>query len=163
MLDGYVGGTILWFRPDTGRGVVKADKGPQYFIDASCGLDDPIKGLRVLLRPLSRTSGPARAELKLPPGGREIVELAPTGIKKKAPAKPKSPAKAKGTSGRRGGKGVVKRVKRAGEALERGIPVLHPAHGQGFVVMSTTRIARVKFSGEERQVRVADLQVLERG
>ena len=73
-------------------------------------------------------------------------------------ATPITPAPKKRTS-----KKIVQRVMHKGEALERGIPVLHGTHGQGFVVMSTARIARIKFGSEERQVRVADLQVLERG
>ena len=163
MLDGFSGGTILWYRPDAGRGVVKADSGPQYFIDSSCGVTEPVKGLRVLLRPLAVKTGPKRAELKLPPGARQLVELDPNPVRKQPRKRQTAPKTAGKTTRKRTGKGVVQRVKRAGEALERGIPVLHSVHGQGFVVMSTTRIARVKFAGEERQVRVADLQVLERG
>ena len=161
MYEGFIGGTILWYRAEAARGVVKSDIGPQYFIDGSCGIADPVKGLRVMLRPLSIKTGPARAELKTPPGAREIVEVA-TKPAKKAAAKRSPTTRTPRKTGSRGGKGVVKRVTLAGEALERGIPVLHDVHGQGFVVMSTSRIARVKFEGEERQVRVKDLQVLER-
>ena len=36
--------------------------------------------------------------------------------------------------------------------------MIHPTYGHGFVEISTTRVARVKFAGQERQVRVAELQ-----
>ena len=166
MSDSFVPGVVLWFKPEAGRGVVKAEGGRQFFIDASCGVEEPVRGLRVLLRELSRVSGPARAELRLPPGGRHIVELDPVQPKiKKKPAVKRTRKKLGGDGAapkKRVPKGVVQRVKRKGEALERGIPVLHETHGQGFVVMSTAKIARVKFPTGERQVRVADLQVLER-
>ena len=52
--------------------------------------------------------------------------------------------------------------KKPGEALDRNTPVKHPTYGQGFVVMSTRRVARVAFGGRERQVRVDDLELLDR-
>jgi len=165
--DEFVPGVVLWFKPESGRGVVKSDAGRQFFIDTACGVEDPMKGLRVLVRPLTSIQGPARAELRLPPGGRHVIEVAPITPKSAASAKKKPAARKKlagsaKTPKKRVRKGVVQRVKHKGEALERGIPVLHTVHGQGFVVMSTSRIARVKFGVEERQVRVADLEVLER-
>jgi hypothetical protein len=124
----------------------------------------------VLIRERTGEPGPKKAELKLPPHGRELVDLAPVG-----PPKPKPMARRKRSTGGGAGsrapsrtkapktpKGVVKRVKRRGEAFERGISVLHTVHGQGFIVLSTSSVARVKFEGEERSVRVADLEVLER-
>jgi len=168
VVDGFVPGVVLWFKPESGRGVVKAETGRQFFIDTACGVDEPMKGLRVLVQELSAVGGgAARAQLKLPPGGRHIIEVQPVRPKSQAvPKKRATPRKKLVGSGntpkKRTPKGVVQRVKHKGEAFERGIPVLHTTHGHGFVVMSTTRIARVKFGIEERQVRVADLQVLER-
>lgn len=166
MGDGFVPGVVLWFKPESGRGVVKADTGRQFFIDTACGVDDPMKGLRVLVQELTTVAGVARAELKLPVGGRHIIELLPVKTKAKATKKRATPRKklvgSAKTPKKRVPKGVVERVKIKGEALERGIPVRHESHGHGFVVMSTARIARVKFGIEERQVRVADLVVLER-
>lgn len=165
MVGGFVPGVVLWFKPESGRGVVKADTGRQFFIDTACGVNEPMKGLRVLVRELTTVAGAARAELKLPPGGRHIIELQPVKPKGKAATKRAPRKKLVGsakTPKKRTPKGVVERVKIKGEALERGIPVRHNSHGHGFVVMSTSRIARVKFGIEERQVRVVDLVVLER-
>ena len=166
MSDQFTPGVVLWFKRESGRGVVKADTGRQFFIDTACGVDDPVKGLRVLVCPLATTAGPARAELRLPPGGRHVMEMDPIAAKSGAAKKKTAPRKklvgSAKTPRKRVPKGVVQRVKHKGEALERGIPVLHATHGQGFVVMSTSRIARVKFGSEERQIRVADLEVLER-
>lgn len=167
MVDGFVPGVVLWFKPESGRGVVKADTGRQFFIDSACGVDDPMKGLRVLVQELTTVAGAARAQLKLPPGGRHIIEVHPKTGKAKATAKKRATPRKKlvgsaKTPKKRTPKGVVERVRIKGEALERGIPVRHDDHGQGFVVMSTSRIARVKFPTGERQVRVADLVVLER-
>lgn len=167
MVSGFVPGVVLWFKPESGRGVVKADTGRQFFIDTACGVDDPMKGLRVLVQELTTVAGAARAELKLPPGGRHVIELQPVGKKSKAAVKKRAAPRKKlvgsaKTPKKRIPKGVVERVKIKGEALERGIPVLHDDHGQGFVVMSTTRIARVKFVTGERQVRIGDLVVLEK-
>lgn len=47
--------------------------------------------------------------------------------------------------------------RRSGEAFAVGSSVVHPVWGQGFVEVSTTRVARVKFAGQERQVRVSEL------
>ena len=103
--------------------MVKAEGGRQFFIDASCGVEEPVRGLRVLLRELSRVSGPARAEIRLPPGGRHIVELDPVQPKtKKKPAVKRTRKKIGGDGAapkKRVPKGVVQRVKRKGEALER--------------------------------------------
>jgi hypothetical protein len=166
VVDGFVPGVVLWFKPESGRGVVKADTGRQFFIDTACGVDDPMKGLRVLVQELTTVAGAARAELKLPPGGRHIIEVQPAKPKGEAAARRATPRKklvgSAKTPKKRTPKGVVERVKIKGEALERGIPVRHNSHGHGFVVMSTSRIARVKFGIEERQVRVVDLVVLER-
>jgi hypothetical protein len=51
--------------------------------------------------------------------------------------------------------------RRADEAFAVGSSVVHPVYGQGFVELSTTRIARVKFAGQERQVRVSELEAFE--
>ena len=168
-------GTVLWFRPEAGQGVVKADSGRQFFFARGAGVSEPAPGLRVLVRSITDSEGENRVELRLPPGGRDYVSLeAPETIsKKKTEGKVKAKAKAsrrkaaktasprKRSSGPK--KGVVTRQKRRGEALERDIPVLHPKHGQGFVVMSTSSLVRVRFmpSGDERSVHLSDLQVLE--
>ena len=103
----------------------------------------------------------------LPEGGRQFATVDPTpkpAATKRRTVKSKS-SKTRSTRTPKTGpkRGVVQRVVRAGESLERGISVFHPAHGQGFVVLSTRSMARIRFmpSQEERSVRVADLEVLE--
>ncbi len=165
MNSGFNVGTILWFKPDAGRGIVKLDDGRQFFFDGSCGVNEPVKGLRVLARQLQGEDGSSTVELQLPAGGRQFAEVNPAPPpKRRAPAtrkRARTPATPKPKIGPK--KGVVKRVMRRGESLERGISVAHPVHGQGFVVLSTSSMARIRFmpSQEERSVRVADLEVLE--
>jgi len=163
--DGFSVGTILWFKADAGRGVVKLDTGRQFFFDGNCGINEPVKGLRVLARQPPSDGGGAGVELQLPAGGRQFAEVNPTpSPKRRAPPTKKrtrKPATPKPKTGPK--KGVVKRVVRRGESLERGISVAHPVHGQGFVVLSTSSMARIRFmpSQEERSVRIVDLEVLE--
>jgi hypothetical protein len=166
ILDGaFNDGTVLWFRPEIGRGVVKADGGRQFFFDSQSGLDDPVKGLRVLVRDGSGDDGAKRVEVKLPEGGRQYAQTDPSPVAAKRrtlKSRKKTVSKvSKPKTGPR--KGVVTRVVLQGEALERGISVLHPQHGHGFVVLSNSSMARIRFmpSQEERSVRVADLEVLE--
>ena len=167
MSPGSQPGTILWYRLDSDRGMVRADSGRQYFINRNSGVSDLVQGLRVLLREIEGSGNPTKVQLSLPEGARQVIPLETPSKPVSSPKPRRKPTtKLSGSASPRTRKaktpkGVVKRVKRAGEALERGIPVLHPTHGQGFVVMSTPKIARVKFAGEERSVRVGDLQVLE--
>ncbi|MBN92456.1 MAG: hypothetical protein CL928_00060 [Deltaproteobacteria bacterium] len=171
---GFVAGTVLWFRQDAGKGVVKADDGRRFFFGGSAGVSDPSKGLRVLVRnrpgASSDSNGADDVEVQLLGGVREYISLEPE--PKRAPKKravARKTTKTSSTSSRTsktGPKtGVVKRERRRGEALERGIPVLHQQHGQGFVVLSTKTFARIRFmpSGEERSIPVGDLQVLDHG
>ncbi len=167
MSDGFIDGTVLWFRPEVGRGVVKANDGRQFFFDGNCSIDDPVKGLLVHVRTVTDDDQTRRVELRLPEGGRQFATVDPTpkpAATKRRTVKSKS-SKTRSTRTPKTGpkRGVVQRVVRAGESLERGISVFHPAHGQGFVVLSTRSMARIRFmpSQEERSVRVADLEVLE--
>ena len=36
--SGFVAGTVLWFRPDAGKGVVKADDGHRFFFGKGAGV-----------------------------------------------------------------------------------------------------------------------------
>lgn len=69
-------------------------------------------------------------------------------------------AAAGGSRGKRGPRRKYPE-RQAGQAFAVGQSVHHPTWGQGFVEVSTTRVARVKFSGQERQVRVAELKALD--
>jgi hypothetical protein len=144
---------------------VKLDGGRQFFFDGSCGVNEPAKGLRVLARSQQSEDGGSNVELQLPAGGRQFAEVNPKPPPKRRAAATKkrtrTPAIPKPKTGPK--RGVVKRVVHRGESLERGISVAHPVHGQGFVVLSTSSMARIRFmpSQEERSVRVVDLEVLE--
>lgn len=156
----------MWFKPESGRGVVKLDDGRQFFFDENAGITEPVKGLRVLARSQKQDSGPAKVELELPAGGRQFAEVAPApAAKKRQPTAKKTRKRAPATPKVKTGpkRGVVKRVVRRGETLERGISVAHPLHGHGFVVLSTSSMARIRFmpSQEERSVRITDLEILE--
>jgi len=165
--DGFIRGTVLWFRPEAGRGVVKGDDGRQFFFDGKCGVDDPVKGLLVHVRTVNDSEGTRRVELQLPQNGRQFTSVNPVpapAATKRRTVKSRSSKDSSTKVPRTGPKsGVVKRVVRTGESLERGISVFHPTHGQGFVVLSTRSMARIRFmpSQEERSVRVDDLEVLE--
>jgi cold shock CspA family protein len=158
-------GTVLWFRPEVGRGVVKSDDGQQFFFDTHSGINEPVRGLRVLVRNVSGDDGARGVELKLPEGGRQYAESDPDPVAaRRRTTKTRKTTARKASKPKTGPKrGVVTRVVLAGESLERGISVLHPQHGQGFVVLSNSSMARIRFmpSQEERSVRVADLEVLE--
>ena len=160
-------GTVLWFKPDSGRGVVKLDDGKQYFFDGNSGVSEPVKGLRVLVRRGADEGGGDELQLQLPAGGRQFAEVNPAPPPKRASATTKkrsrAPAKPKPKVGPK--RGVVQRVVLKGETLERGISVAHPLHGHGFVVLSTGSMARIRFmpSQEERSVRIGDLEILEGG
>jgi hypothetical protein len=163
--NGFNLGSILWFKPESGRGVVKLDDGRQFFFDENSGISDPVKGLRVLARSQKQESGPAKVDLALPAGGRQFAEVDPAPAAKRRPAAKKTRKRAAATPKIKTGpkRGVVKRVVRRGESLERGISVAHPLHGHGFVVLSTSSMARIRFmpSQEERSVRITDLEILE--
>jgi len=171
---GFVAGTVLWFRQDAGKGVVKADDGRRFFFGGSAGVTDPAKGLRVLVRNRPSQGGEEATsndvEMQLPGGVREYISLEPEpkkAPKKRAATRKTTSPKTTSSRTRKSGPktGVVKREHRRGEALQRGIPVLHKLHGQGFVVLSTKTFARIRFmpSGEERSIPVGDLQVLDHG
>tara|TARA_Y100001968_G_scaffold326122_1_gene368592 strand:+ start:285 stop:788 length:504 start_codon:yes stop_codon:yes gene_type:complete len=166
VVNSFEPGTILWFKPESGRGVVKLDQGRQYFFERKCGIDDPVKGLRVLVRMVEGEQAATSIELKLPAGGRSFAEPEPPPRpKRRASTKTKKPSGATSRRPKTGPKtGVVKRVVRKGESLERGISVAHPVHGHGFVVLSTSSMARIRFmpSQEERSIRIDDLEILEK-
>ena len=174
-------GTVLWFKPESGQGAVKADNGRHFRFDRVEGVHDISRGLRVRAKVDSATSPPSVVLLPASSGRREFgVVDEPTGPKKptppvRKPGAPKPVKKPKSTSerpavspgeGRRASNKIATPKKRmANGAFPVGMPVVHPIYGGGFVVLSTSRVARVRFlpSEEQRQVQVADLTSLEGG
>lgn len=168
-------GTVLWYRPEKGQGAVKADSGRHFRFERTEGIGDVVKGLRVLVRVDSSSSPPDVVALPLPSGRREYAEVAPIKPKPGPRTTPASTARRKATStsskpaqpvgpGRRSSRRVAAPKKKLPNgAFQVGTAVRHEGHGQGFVVLSTRSITRVKFMayGEERQVRTADLTSLE--
>lgn len=167
-------GTVLWYRPEKGQGAVKADSGRHFRFDSSEGVADISKGLRVMVRVDKSVSPPSTVVLPLPSGRREFGVVEPP-KPKTVPAKTAKTAAgrrrtastskrpAQPVPGRRSSRRVAAPKKMLNGAFQVGTTVLHEQHGQGFVVLSTRSLTRVKFMayGEERQVRTADLKSLE--
>jgi cold shock CspA family protein len=168
-------GTVLWYRPEKGQGAVKADSGRHFRFEKTEGINDVVKGLRVLVRVDTSTRPPSVVVLPLPGGKREYAAVEPvkpksstratpaTSSRRKAPSSSRKPATPVG-SGRRSSRRVAAPKKKLPNgAFQVGTAVRHETHGQGFVVLSTRSITRVKFMsyGEERQVKTADLKSLE--
>ncbi len=166
-------GVILWYRAEKGQGAVKADGGRHFRFDRVEGVDDIVKGLRVCLRVDSSSTPPEVVLVSLPGGRRAFGHVPEAKPKPKLTPKPtsrrrvasttKKPAQSPG-GGRRSSRKIAAPKKRLPNgAFQVGTTVSHPQHGQGFIVLSTPKVARVRFmpSGEERQVRVNDLSSLE--
>jgi len=166
-------GVVLWYRPEKSQGAVKADNGRHFRFDKVDGVHDISRGLRVRVRVDASTKPPETTLIPLP-GGRREFGAVPDAKPKPKPAPRKRQSSSSSTSSRRpaqnpgGGRRATRKVaapkkRRVDGSFQEGTTVHHPKHGQGFVVMSTSKVARVRFmpSGEERQVRVADLSSLE--
>ena len=167
-------GTVLWYRPEKGQGAVKADSGRHFRFETVEGIADVAKGLRVMVRVDVTTSPPQVVVLPLPSGRREfgVVEpakprptpaKAPSAPRRKTPASGDRPAMSVGPGRRSTRRVAAPKKKLPNGAFQVGTTVLHDQHGQGFVVLSTRSLTRVKFMayGEERQVKTADLKSLE--
>lgn len=166
-------GVVLWYRAEKGQGAVKADSGRHFRFDRVDGVNDIEKGLRVRVRVDIRTTPPEVVLVALPGGRREFGNLPEVKPKPKPKATPTPrrrvassarPAAQSPGAGRRSSRKIAAPKKRlANGAFQVGTTVSHPQYGQGFIVLSTPRVARVRFmpSGEERQVRVNDLSSLE--
>jgi len=166
-------GVVLWYRQEKGQGAVKADSGRHFRFDRNEGVDDISKGLRVRVRVDPSVTPPEVVLIPLPHGRREFAAVPDTTPKPKPKPRAKAAPRTRKTStkpaqspgaGRRASRKIAAPKKRLPNgAFQVGTTVSHPAHGQGFIVLSTSKVARVRFmpSGEERQVRVADLSSLE--
>ena len=165
-------GAILWYRDDLGEGAVQTRSGRFLRFCASRGPADFELGqeVEVFLHP-EAASRLQVSVAQLPPPKRFVqieqftVQCATRALD--AGRTPTDLVRADRPLRRTAPAAPSRRKKRAprrapGESLDRNTPVKHPEWGQGFVVMSTSRVARVAFGGRERQVRVADLELLDR-
>lgn len=173
-------GAILWFDRPRGEGALETDDGRHLRFVARRFPFQPELGRKVLVRlnPAGETVAEQIEVRPLPGGRREVAVMEellvasalqveglegvrrPIGVEEPRMIR-SDPASAESAGPRRRGPRRKYPAKGEGEAFAQGASVLHPLHGQGFVQVSTTRIARVKFGFQERQVRVADLTSLD--
>jgi hypothetical protein len=155
--------TILWYRPELGKGSVRADNGRHYLFGRNDGVTDPVQGLRVRVH----VDGSDIVVLPMPHGRREFAEAEPAprkvpsrrrvesgdGAPKRAPSKPKADGPKSGP---------VPRAVRGSRAFAAGVSVRHEVHGPGFVVVSSPTVTRVRFlDGQERNCKAGDLTLLD--
>ena len=163
--DTFQDGAIVWYRPTVGRGVVRLAGGKQYQFASIVDLDNPVANLKVRVRVSTENGRPVAVVHGLPGGVREMVEPPPPPKKakttrRKAAAK-KSPAKKTAARKSRATGKANKLKPKPDGSLPVGMSVRHETFGQGFIVMSSPKVARVKFEVDERSVKVKDLTVLE--
>jgi hypothetical protein len=165
-------GVIVWFRPEMGSGVVKLRTGRQYRFSDLDGLD--LVKTRQIVSVSIVEGQPAQVTVRPTPDGQMRFEEEPAAAaKKKKKATTRAAPKKKRANMSATSKPAPKKKKKTGVAaklkplrdgsLPVGVPVLHPQHGQGFVVVSSAKACRVRFmpQEEERSVRVEDLQILD--
>ncbi len=167
---------ILWFDSSRGTGAIQTDEGRHFrFFGTLPFRPRPGRKVAVTLDPDASDVASQVRVSPLPNGRFDEVEIEevtveyalaveglpsvsrPRGVE--APQPDRSTPSPSG--GRRRGPRSKYPPKKPGEAFSRGRSVRHPVHGQGFVQMSTSNIARVQFGIQERQVRVADLTALD--
>lgn len=165
-------GVVVWFRPEMGAGVVKLRTGRQYRFTELAGLDHVSPRQVVQVQVVE--GQPAQVTLHPLPGGQQRFDevAAPPPKKKRASSAAKRTTTKRAnvtaktpTGTKRKKTGVATKLKPLRDgSLPEGLPVLHPQHGQGFIVVSSAKVARVRFMPheEERSVRVQDLQVLDK-
>jgi hypothetical protein len=151
-------GTVLWYRPTSAQGVVKADSGRQFFFNGAEELG-ATTGLRVSFRVVTPDGGgpPELRDLALLGGSREIVDS--------AAAPPLAPAKKKSSASPRKPKAAAQEAipapprSRPKGVLKEGTPVNHATWGSGHVVGSTSHFVSVEFlQGGRRNVSADELQ-----
>jgi len=138
-----VEGTIIWYREKFARGVVMLEGGRRFMFTKS-EIEDLEPRLKVLVK--HHEKGPAGLTIVPHPDGRRefAPEPAPMPV-------------------RRAGGAAGKRKKRGEPGIPYGAPIVHPQFGNGFVVSSTPKMARVKFTdtGEERSCRISTIRVVD--
>lgn len=160
-------GTVLWYRPTLGKGMVVADSGRRLFFSGVADLD-PSAGLRLRFEIGAPPSGgPVEAiNVCLLGGQRTMVEPPPAEPPKKKTVRKRTTStktpRAKAT-GPKPKQGEARRlVRKPGEALAEGTAVFHSERGAGHVRNSSKEFARVEFmSGETLTVSVSELTNVE--
>ena len=138
-----VEGTVIWYRSDLGRGVVRLDGGKQYPFNKVQGLEEIEPLLRV--RVLHAEKGPAGAVVAAFEDGRKEFG---------APLRP-----------------LIRRQQGAGgsstprnpDAPPDGTIVTHSNYGRGTVVGATAKMIRVRFDGDtkDRTIRPSGVEISE--
>ncbi len=143
-MDDQLSGKVLWFRPASGQGMVKADDGRRFFFrEISARGVQPEEGLRVAFH-LGRSEGGGLEALgfELEGGFRKVeaVILEGTRVEKK---KQEGAAKAKAAP--RSSSKVVPKPRPSKGAMPMGTAVSHPMWGPGHVVAATPTVVSVEF------------------
>ena len=131
-------GTVLWFRTTSGRGMVRAQSGKQYFFDAEQAADlDLSPGVLVDFE-LSSEGGPQEARSLSYMGGRRQVAVT---------AQPKKKTRQPTRKQRQAAKRAVEgpKIPSRPVAMAEGTMVNHPEWGPGHVVAATTHLVSVEF------------------
>jgi hypothetical protein len=136
-------GTVIWYKPELGRGVVRLDGGKQYMFSKVQGFEEIEPLLRV--RVLHAEKGPAGAVVAAFEDGRKEFG---------APLRP--------LIRRRPGPGGSS-TPRNPDAPPDGTIVTHPNYGRGMVVGATAKMIRVRFDGDtkDRTIRPSGVEISE--
>lgn len=147
-------GTILWYRNTSGKGMVRAQSGKQYFFDAAEAVDlDLSPGVLVEFE-LSSGTGPQEARTLRYEGGRRQVKVT---------AKPKKKTRQPTPKQRQAARRAVEAPKPPSRpvAMAEGTMVNHPEWGPGHVAAATTHLVSVEFlSGVRKTFKPAALSDL---
>ena len=148
-------GTVVWYRPPIGRGVVRAADGRQFFFDASeaQGLDlEP--GVRLEFA-LSSDDRPTEAQELAYQDGTRTLDIAAR------PAPKGRQTTRKQRQAARRSKAEPATPRRPPGAMAEGTSVNHPEHGAGHVVAATANLVSVEFlSGRRKSFSPSALQDL---
>lgn len=133
-------GTVIWYKPEVGRGVVRLDSGKQYMFTKVQGLEEIEPLLRV--RVLHADKGPAGAVVAAFEDGRKEFG---------APLRPLIRKK----------QGAGSSAPRNPDAPPDGTIVTHPNYGRGTVVGATAKMIRVRFDGDakDRTIRPSGVEI----
>jgi len=122
-------GTVIWYKPEVGRGVVRLDSGKQYMFSKVQGLEEIEPLLRV--RVLHAEKGPAGAVVAAFEDGRKEFGAPLRPLIRRQP-------------------GAASSAPRNPDAPPDGTIVTHPNYGRGTVVGATAKMIRVRFDGEQK-------------
>ena len=138
-----VEGTVIWYRPKIGRGVVRVDGGKQFGFSKVQGLEEIEPLLRV--RVLHVEKGPAGIVVAGFEDGRKEFG---------APLRPRI---------RRQRTASGSTTVRNPDAPPNGTVVEHATYGQGVVVGATAKMIRIRFGDEakDRTIRPTSVEIVE--